>query len=272
MNLVESALENIKMNLNILSTSERRVAEFILTNIDKIDSLNVVEIASKSATSEATVVRMSKKLGYKGFYQLKIMLMHSLEEKADNIKAEIDNMSSFFQGMAQNMLAISQVLNEESFLKCVDLIAGANTVHVIASGNTIPSILEFCFRLGRIGVATTNSISDELELSNINLARYGDVVIGVSHSGGSKKIVKALEIAQKRGVSTIAVTDMLDCPLKKYSTHYLSSGIEISHVSVFGAESHVNTSVILDALMFFVSKRKQTLNGVDMFLSETHIL
>ncbi|WP_352400683.1 MurR/RpiR family transcriptional regulator [Anaerotignum sp.] len=272
MNLVDSAYENIKLNMDSLSSSEKKVATFLLENIDRIHSLNVVLIAKESHTSEATVVRMSKKLGYKGFYQLKVMLIHSMDKALQPpTDAQLSNIGDFFQATAQNMLHIGNVLDEKSFWSCVDLIASANTVHIIASGNTIPSVLEFCFRLGRIGVATTNSISDELELANINLARYGDIVIGVSHSGGSKNVVRAFELARKKGVSTIAVTDISTSPLKKHADFALASTIESSSTSVFGAESHIYTSVILDALVFFVARKKRTPQGVKMFLAETQV-
>ena len=272
MHLVESAYENIKLNLESLSASEKKVAVFLLENIDRIPSLNVVAIAKESATSEATVVRMSKKLGYKGFYQLKVMLIHSMN-MAQQLPSSVPlgNFTDFFQATAQNMLHIGNQLDENNFWKCVDLLTSANTVHVIASGNTIPSVLEFCFRLGRIGIATTNSISDELELANINMARYGDIVIGVSHSGGSKNVVRAFELAREKGVPTLAVTDITASPLKKHADFSLSSGIESSSTAVFGAESHMYTSVILDALVFFVAKKKCTPNGVKMFLAETQV-
>ncbi|WMI82693.1 MurR/RpiR family transcriptional regulator [Anaerotignum sp. MB30-C6] len=269
---MESAYENIKLNMDSLSATEKKAATFLVENIERIHSLNVVKIAKESQTSEATVVRMSKKLGYKGFYQLKVMLIHSID-KAQQFPTDspLSNLNDFFQATAQNMLHIGNVVDEEVFWKCVDLIANANTVHVIASGNTIPSVLEFCFRLGRIGVATTNSISDELELANIDLARYGDIVIGVSHSGGSKNVVKAFELARKKGVSTLAVTDITTSPLKKHADFALASTIESSSTSVFGAESHIYTSIILDALVFFVANKKRTPQGVKMFLAEAQV-
>ncbi|WP_304509306.1 MurR/RpiR family transcriptional regulator [Anaerotignum sp.] len=272
MHLVDSAYENIKLNIDSLSSSEKKVATFLLENLEKIQSLNVVGIAKESHTSEATVVRMSKKLGYKGFYQLKVMLIHSLEkEQQYPSTAPLSNLNDFFQATAQNMLHIGSVVDEKVFWKCINLIASANTVHVIASGNTIPSVLEFCFRLGRIGVATTTSISDELELANIDLARYGDIVMGVSHSGGSKNVVRAFELARKKGVSTLAVTDIITSPLKKHADYALASTIESSPTSVFGAESHIYTSIILDALVFFVATKKRTPKGVKMFLAETQV-
>lgn len=272
MHLVDSAYENIKLNMDSLSSTEKKVATFLLENVDRIQTLNVVGIAKESCTSEATVVRMSKKLGYKGFYQLKVMLIHSLDQEQQlSRNSPLSNLNEFFQASAQNMLHIGNMLDQKTFWKCVDLIASANTVHVIASGNTIPSILEFSFRLGRIGIATTTSISDELELANINLARYGDIVIGVSHSGGSKNVVRAFELARKKGIATVAVTDITTSPLKKHADYALASTIESSSTSVFGAESHIYTSIILDALVFFTANKKRTPQGVKMFLAETQI-
>jgi DNA-binding MurR/RpiR family transcriptional regulator len=273
--IVDSPIENIRLNSRELFSAEKKVADYILDHVEDVVHLNGGELSQICGVSEATIVRMCKHLGYKGFYQLKIMLAHYVGQARiigiENEDAEVVTVSEFFQGVASNMYLIGKMIDNGTMQKCVGLIAKSNTVHVIASGNTIPSALDFAFRLGRIGIAATSSFSDELELSSINLARYGDIVIGISHSGGSSAVIKAFKIARQKGITAIAVTDILDCPLNKIADYALASGVETSKVYVFGAESHINTSAILDALLFFLGKLKRTEKGLEMFLPETKI-
>lgn len=271
MQIVDSPIENIKLNVAELFAAERKVADYVLNHVEEVVHLNVGELSKICLVSEATIVRMCKHLGYKGFYQLKIMLAHNIGKNKiigdDNI--QINTAVEFFKGIANNMYTIAQTIDNDTLQECVELIAKSNTVHIIAAGNTIPSAMDFAFRLGRIEIATTSSFSDELELSSINLARYGDIVIGISHSGGSSAVIKAFNIARLKGITTIAVTDMLDCPANKIADYTLSSGIEASKIYVFGAESHINTSAVLDALLFFLLKLKRRKKGLEMFLPET---
>ncbi|GHT78025.1 sugar isomerase [Spirochaetia bacterium] len=271
MKIDDSAIENIRLNSGELFVAERKVAEYISSHLDESVHMNVAELARTCAVSEATIVRMCKHLGYKGFYQLKLMLAKNIgqDKVIGSNNAEITTVGEFFQGISNNMYQIGQTIDNENLQKCVKLIEESNTVHIIASGNTIPSALDFAFRLGRIEIATTSSFSDELEQSSINLARYGDIVIGISHTGGSLSVIKAFNIARSRGITTIAITDIPDCPLNKIADHVLSTGVGNSNVYVFGAESHINTSAVMDALLFFLVKQKRIKMGLEMFLPET---
>jgi len=273
MQIVDSPLENIRLNSDELFSAEKKVAEYILANVEEILHMSVNELSQFCNVSEATIIRMCKHLGYKGFYQLKIMLAHDLGQSKiiGNGNTGIDTVSEFFQDIANNMYTIGRMIDNKAFQDCINLIIRCNTVHVIASGNTIPSALDFAFRLGRIEIAATSSISDELELSSINLARFGDIVIGISHSGGSNSVLKAFDIARRKGITTIAITDIQDSPLNKLADFTLVSGVETSNVYVFGAESHINTSVVLDALIFFLVKKKRHEKGFEMFLPETKL-
>jgi DNA-binding MurR/RpiR family transcriptional regulator len=260
-----------------LSHSEQKVAKYILSQPQASLQLNINELGKKCTVSEATIVRMSKRLGYKGFYQMKLYLAQSLtkndesNEKSD-IKEEITSLDGFYDAMIDDLQKIKRNLDDDTVNKCAKIIASCNTLHIIASGNTIPIVLDFAFRLSRIGVATTSSISDELSLATVNIARYGDIVMSISHTGGSAAGIKALEIAKKKGLSTIAITDIQDCPLNARAEYRLCTGVDASRTYVFGAESHTYISTILDVLLFEIAKEKRTSQGISMFLSETKMV
>jgi len=275
MQILDSAIDNIRENCNDLFAAEKIVAMHILDNVKQVPNLNVKDLAVACGVSDATVIRMCKHLGYKGFYQLKLMLAQDLGQ--DKIigtpveETEINDASDFFKGLSHNIYTTGKTIDVAKLHECVRHIAKSNVVHIIAFGNTIPSALDFAFRLGRIEIATTSSMSDEQELSSINLARYGDIVIGISHSGGSRAVLKAFQLAKQKGITTIAVTDIIDTPLSKLADYTFATGVETSKIDVFGAESHINMLAILDALFFFLAKEKRTKKGLEMFLAETHI-
>jgi AraC-like DNA-binding protein len=74
----DSAINNIRNNLDGVFAAERRVAEFILKNPEQVVAQSVGEIAEQSGVSDATVIRLCKHLGYTGFYQMKLQLAHEL--------------------------------------------------------------------------------------------------------------------------------------------------------------------------------------------------
>jgi D-sedoheptulose 7-phosphate isomerase len=54
------------------------------------------------------------------------------------------------------------------------------------------------------------------------LGRSGDVLIGISTSGGSKNVIKAMEVAKAKGITTIALTGAKRGPMADLADHWLS--------------------------------------------------
>ncbi|HFL9475768.1 TPA: MurR/RpiR family transcriptional regulator, partial [Escherichia coli] len=64
----------IQSNYPTLHQAEKKVADYILSHAHEVVNYSVTELSEKSHASEATIVRTCKKLGYQGYYHLKIAL------------------------------------------------------------------------------------------------------------------------------------------------------------------------------------------------------
>lgn len=53
-----------------LSETERQVLQYILTNIDSVLTKGVRDVATINYTSAATIIKLSKKLGYTGYVDM----------------------------------------------------------------------------------------------------------------------------------------------------------------------------------------------------------
>src|SRR3954453_3586129 len=63
-----------------LRESERKIADYILARPNELIYLSVTELADRTDTSEATVIRFAQRLGYAGYAALKIALTIELRE------------------------------------------------------------------------------------------------------------------------------------------------------------------------------------------------
>jgi D-sedoheptulose 7-phosphate isomerase len=54
------------------------------------------------------------------------------------------------------------------------------------------------------------------------LGRAGDVLIGISTSGGSKNVIKAMEVARAKGIKTVAMTGMKHGPMADLADHWIA--------------------------------------------------
>ena len=268
-------LEKINEMYSQLFSAEKKVAKYIRQNPELVTGQSISELAENSGTSEATVIRMCKRLGFKGFYQLKISLAR------DGGKQQLvgyfgdqddpETAKSIIQEIARNLLNISTKLEMSSLLACAKVIRECESVYVVATGNTSPVAIDFAFRLGRLGIRAHSSLIPEYYLGNINLGTNKDVVIGISHSGSSIYVIQALELGKEKGMKEIAITDDPRSPVSKMADHTLCATVEKQLFKGFGATTHIYTIAVLDVLLYFVANLERTTRDVDdleMLLAE----
>ena len=78
MNQSQSVLDCITILYDQLFDAEKKIAKFILNNPKKVVDMTVSELAEISDVSIASVSRFCRKVGLKGFAQLKISLAQEL--------------------------------------------------------------------------------------------------------------------------------------------------------------------------------------------------
>lgn len=84
-----SILAHLKGVLLGLRPAERRVAEYLLAHPEEGYLLSITELAMGSGVSEATVVRLAKTLGYRGYQELRIALARDVMPPLAAIQEEI---------------------------------------------------------------------------------------------------------------------------------------------------------------------------------------
>jgi DNA-binding MurR/RpiR family transcriptional regulator len=273
----DSAIQNIRSNLDGVFSAERRVAEFILKNPEQVVTLNVSDIAEQSGVSDATVIRLCKHLGYTGFYQMKLQLAHELGRnqllRGRGGAHKPASASDLIKELAASILNISASIDMPVLTNCVDRIRQAGTVYFVAAGNSIPVAESLSFRLGRIGIRAVSAQMSEQMIININNGSENDLVIGVSHSGSSKHVINAFELARKKGISTIALTDIKRSSAEQAADITLSTGITESSVYLFGAMSYLFLYALTDLIVFFVENTNKDSDDemVEYVLSDTKV-
>lgn len=273
----DSAIRNIQDNLDGVFAAERRVADFILKNPEQVVSLSVAEIAEQSGVSDATVIRLCKHLGYTGFYQMKLQLAHELGRnqllrgRGDAQKPACAD--DLFKELASSILGIGANIDMQVLMNCVDKIRSAGTVYFVAAGNSVPVAASLAFRLGRIGIRAVSSAMIEQMIISVSNGARDDVVIGISHSGGSKHVISAFELAKKKGLVTIALTDFKRSSVEQAADITLTTGVTDSSVYLFGATSYLFLYALTDLILFFVENARQGSDDemVEYVLSDTKV-
>lgn len=261
-------------------TAEKKVADYILNNAEKAVAANVSELAELSGASDATVIRMCKRIGYDGFYQMKIKLSHDLGKgsmvKPPDGNKRPETIDDVFQLLVSNLLNISKQQDKEKILKCVELIKNSKIVYIIASGNTIPVAMDMSFRLTKLGIRASNDVIAEYSLNSISIASSEDIVIAITRSGSSRYVIRSLELAKERGIKTIVITESGRSPAAGLADCLIFAPVKspIFEEHEYGLTSPIYEMAVIETILYFLANevsRQKNLDEVELLFSEFKI-
>ena len=230
-NPVEIRLREAK---NTMTRTERAVAEYVETRLSAIPSMSINELARRSKTSEASVLRFCKALGYRGYRDFVLSLSSALgsgeEEKkreytdirpGDSLDTIIENVSLNNRRSIEDTLS---VLDREQVAAAVSLLCRASRIDwygLGASGLVCQDAMQKFMRIRKRCQAFVDGHGIQTAAA---LLEPEDAAVLVSNSGETKEILNALELTRRYRARTVAIT--------RYSKSSLALGADIVlHIS-----------------------------------------
>lgn len=214
-----------------LKSAERKAVDFILRSPEGIPGLNIVDFAGRAGCSEATIVRLSKRLGYEGYPQLKAVFEEN-EESPDTGYQEIAPedppltvMKKVFDSGISALQDTLQLLDGVQYDASVEALLASQQLLVYGLGDAGVVATETSYRFSRIGKQCHAPTDPDLQLIHASKLKVGDVFIGISHSGQSSTVIDVAEVASAAGATVIVITNFPTSPLAKLATHVLRTAV-----------------------------------------------
>lgn len=252
-------LNNIRRYYSEMFSAEKKVADFILNKPHDVIKMSISELARASETSDATIIRVCKHIGYSGYYQMKLSLATEFGQQqvidVNHSETPPKDVVEFFNNFSADIFQAAKNISMDSLEECTDLLAKANIVYFVAWGNTSAIAQDFAHRLSRCGIKTFASDMPEYLIRNIFYASENDVLVGISHSGTSLHVIQLLELAKERKMKTILITNAKDSKAAEISDYVLSAEVKDQLFYDFGGASHVFEMMIVDALLYFLLRK-----------------
>lgn len=269
---VQMVTDKIRNNYNQMFDAEKKVADYILDHPVKVLEMNISELARNSGTSDATIIRMCKHIGYTGFQQMKINLA---SESGTKQFVKIPNgatptdVVSFFSQVADNITDSAKNVNFETLKKIVDLLVQSNITYFFAWGNSGAIASDMAHRIGRFGIKSFYSEDIEYSLRNINLGNSNDLLVAISHSGTTTPVIQAIKIAKSRGMITVLLTEDIGSRASELADYVLLTSVKNKLFYDLGGVSHIIEYAIVDAILYFLKDKKhEVADEAEILLSE----
>ena len=240
--------------------SEKKIANCIMERKREVVDMTVAELAQASGASDASVSRFCRRCGFKGFHQLKMTLARELSEESQASVGNDISRRDIGQSL-QNILAnkteeIRQtvaMMDPENLDRILDIIQKARMVQLVAVGNTIPVALDAAFKFNQLGIpAATGTILETQTAYAFNLGKK-DVIIAISNSGVSRRLIRILEGAYGNGVTVISITNNPESPVAKLSDYHITTATREKLLREDFLFSRVPATMVIEILYLLLS-------------------
>ena len=221
----------IRTKYNTLSSSQKDVADYILTNPDKVMMNTLNEIAAACRVSETTVLRFLHKLNYNSYQLFRINLTQELSK--DNQETVYDDVGfqdtedeiidKIIHSTVSSITDSRQIIDPASVKAVVEKIAGARRIVVAgvgASGFIAQDLYHKLIKLGLNAVCANDPHIMNILATGLD---QNTILILFSHSGESREVLDMAAIAKERRCQVCAVTSYAKSILANQAGYLLCS-------------------------------------------------
>jgi len=241
--------------LSGLSKAEQKVAELVLHDPEFVMFASITDVAERAHVGETTVIRVCRKLGYRGYQEFKLALaQHSAipQEAVGGPIETSDTLETVLRKIAQyntqTLHDTANMLSPALVKQAADLVQGARRIYIVGVGSSGITALDLQYRLLRIGRQAYCDADSHKAAMMCALATEEDVVIGISASGSTKDVIDALTIAQKNRAAVICVTNHARSPITQLARVALLTAAREAPLEGGAVGTKIAQMHVLDAL------------------------
>ncbi len=237
-----------------LSPSQRQIADCLIANMNEAPLWGVEELAEKTQTCVATVVRFAKKLEYTGYLEMRKALVaaakHHYVRGEQLLQAPVQASATLLEVARRdikNIDTLVKAVNEDLLQRVVKLVKTSRIRLAIGDGVSALMARQLAYLLINTGLPVMEGNPADFA-TQVGLLGAKDLLIAISITPYTQETLDAAAYAKKRGIPVLVFTDSLNSPLAKSATLALpipGENLLFSHsVTAFGVLAHAIATTI----------------------------
>jgi DNA-binding MurR/RpiR family transcriptional regulator len=232
--------------------------EAMIEDADVVAMSNIVELGQKINLSSASITRLAKLLGYKGFQQFQLIFKQKskitnsfysdgvnrlLTQEKVSAKQLLKQQN---EAVANNIEQSIELLDDDALAKATDLLVKKNRIHIFAYRHSaaIANILRYGLALLRPNVQMLVQEAHGVAIA-LGQLKKDDLLVVIGSSPYSNVTLKIASIAKKQQCQILAITDSKLSPLNELAT----AAITIPSSKHFYTNSLVSSCFFIEGLL-----------------------
>ena len=275
-------LERIHAFYYQLTASERKVADFVLANHDRVQYMSITQLAEECGTADATISRFCRNLNLKGFNAFKLELAlysaGSVKKKTSTPTKDTTMGRCLEVGRMANdaVYQTMELLEPEQLIQAVEMIENAGRVLCMGSGGSLLMAQECAHLFSRVTHKFVAIADAHMQMSAVATCQKNDVLVLFSYSGATTSGVEIMELARKRKIPTIAVTRYPKSPAAVMADVVLRCGSNEGPFQFGSVPAKVAQLIVMDMLFQEYCHRnpessEESIQNIGAALAHMHI-
>ncbi|MEH7879789.1 MULTISPECIES: MurR/RpiR family transcriptional regulator [Rhizobium] len=233
----------------------QRVADYTLEDPQAVLYKSITELAEDAQSSEASVMRFCRELGFTGFQNFKLALAQELATQSQtSVPISTGDPVQNLVETARTALDETERLLDRGIIQAVaqELLQAKHIeIFGVAASAITAQYLEY--KLARLGVHSHIARDAHLATMAAATSNPADVYFLISSSGSTLDTVKIAELAHARGARVIGITNRSKSPLAATCTHVLLASWPETPLTGGAFPSKISQLLIVDALASYMT-------------------
>jgi DNA-binding MurR/RpiR family transcriptional regulator len=243
----ENLLLKLRQEASGYSPTQQKLGEFVLNDPARVLYLTITELARESHTSEASVTRLCRTLGCKGYNEFKMALALDIQQGQPARQAgdEIDNVvDESVQALQDTARLLDRTLLEKAALALHQ--AQSVQIYGVAASAILGEYLHY--KLLRLGKPA--QLFSDMHRAAMNATTLSQVtlVVAISSSGSTRDLLHVVKLARKRGVKVLALSNTPRSPLASLSDMQLVAAKPEGPLSAGALNAKVGVMLLVELL------------------------
>ena len=249
-----------------LSPVLKRIATYVVANPEALIYHTVTELAEQTNSSEGSVIRFCRELGFSGFQELKLSVAVALNSEPDgSLYGDASSEAAQpLEGIARRaMSALHETVrlhDAQATDEVAERILSASRVDIYGVAASAIVGQYFAYKLLRLGLAVQAFDDPHLAAMSASNLDARAVAVGISSSGSTLDTIHALRTAREAGAFTVAVVNRIKSPMHRVAMRSLLASPPESPLTGGDTMSKISQMMVLEAVLHTIVSRRTSLS------------
>jgi DNA-binding MurR/RpiR family transcriptional regulator len=268
----DSIFEMIATAYPNLPQSEKKVADYVINNLQQVLRMTVQMLTKEVGVSEPTIFRFCNSLGFTGFKDFKISVAERMTNEdyffsdinKDNFKNDIQELvTSVLRSEEDTILATIKGMDYNKLNIVANMVIKSSKICFFGAGSSGIICKDAMLKFIRLGKSVWGIDDYHTACNLVSLFKPEDLVICVTNTGNTKETVSRIKIAKDNRIPTVSLTSSVQSKVCQYSDVVLRTYSRESLYSRTAMTSRIGQYAMIDALFMNVI-HAMGLESIDM--------